>query len=249
MPDAVDGLRLEAKLDEWRALTWLRDQVQAGHADDLDLDEFAARVFGTDAERSAIGQLHDVLGGPFDEPTRLAAGRVIYSPSKLDLSLLGGGRPALGGAVARGLRSGNLRVRAACLWAVFKLGGEDRHEVIAAVLPESDADVRFEIVRILGFMGDRQATIILVQALRREPAAKVRGGILWSLGTLADPSALQACIDALLDADAEVRGYAAWALGVMHDPAALPALRRALNDPDREVRTWVEGAIRVLESL
>lgn len=235
-------------LVELRALRWLADQVEAGHADDLDLDEFAAQVLGSEGEPSALGHLRDVLGGPDDEPTRLAAGRRIYSRCMLDESLLMAARPALSGALARGLRSGDLRARAACLWAVVKLGGDDTHAVIAGVLPETDEDARFEIVRILGFISDHRATPVLVEALAREPSAKIRSAILWALGTLADPAALQPSIDALQDGDPETRGYAAWALGKMHDPAALLALREALSDPNPDVRMWVEEAVRILES-
>jgi HEAT repeat protein len=248
LPSVVARLHRGAKLDEWRALRWLADQVGAGHADDLDLHGFAAQVLGHDAEPSSLGQLRDVLGGSDDEPTRLAAGRVLYSRSTLDRSLLAAGRPALGGALARGLRSGNLRVHAACLWALFKLGDENIHEVIGGLLPASDHGARFEIVRVLGFVGDRRATPVLVESLARESSAKLRSAILWALGTLADPAALRPCIDALEDGDPQTRGYAAWVLGKIGDPSAVIALWGALSDPDPDVRGWVEGALRQLGS-
>jgi len=238
----------QVKANERQALKWLAGQVEAGHADDLDLDELATQIFGTEGRPSAIGQLHHTLGGSHDEPTRLAAGRMMYSPSSLDESLLAAGRPALKAGLAHGLCAGDLRTRAACLWAVFKLDRKERYELIAGALTESNEDARFEIVRILGFMGDRQATPVLMETLARESSDKVRSDILWALGTLADPAALQPCIGALEDRCAETRGYAAWALGQMKDPAALSALHRALTDPDPEVRKWVEGAIRLLES-
>lgn len=246
LPSVVGLLHRGAKLDEWRALRWLADQVEGGHADDLDLHGFAAQVLGDEAEPSALGQLHDLLGAASDEPTRLAAGRVLYSRSTLDRSLLAAGRPALRGALAHGLRSEDLRVHAACLWAFFKLGGENIHEVVGGLLPASDREARFEIVRVLGFMGDRRATPLLVESLARESSAKLRSAILWALGTLADPAALGPCIEALEDGDPQTRGYAAWALGKIGDPSAVVALWAALSDPDPDVRGWVEGALRLL---
>ena len=248
LPSVVALLYRGAKLDEWRALGWLADQVRAGHADDLDLHSFAAQVLGDSAEPSALGQLRDLLGGPDDEPLRVAAGRVLYSRSTLDASLLAAGRPALRGALARGLPSEDLRVHAACLWAFFKLGGENIHEVIGGLLPASDQEARFEIVRVLGFMGDRRATPVLVESLARESSAKLRSAVLWALGTLADPAALRPCIHALEDGDPQTRGYAAWALGKIGDPSAVIALWAVLNDPDLDVRGWVEGALRGLGS-
>ena len=233
------------RADERRALQWLADQVAAGHAGDLDLEEFATQLFGAPDEPSPTARLHDVLSGRYhdDEMVRLAAGREIYSPSTLGESLLAAGRPALGGALAAGRRSAFSRVYNACLWAIFKLGGGDVNELIGETLLDSEPGARLEIVRILGFLGDRRAAPLLIESLDGERLAVVRSCILWALGTLADPVGLQACIGALEDDDAEVRGYAAWALGQIADPAALPALQRALDDPDDEVRHWVADAI------
>jgi hypothetical protein len=255
-PEPDDPVLRDAERNERRALRWLAEQVELGHADDLDRDAFAKWVFGKEDAPSMIGQLHAVLGGPYSEPERLAAGRVIYSPSKLRRSLLAAGRPAVRGALASGLRAAGpptvdmraARARAACLWGVFKLGGDDTHEIISGVLPSSDQETRFEIIRILGFMGDRRGTRVLVDALSRETSSRNRSDILWALGTLADPAALQPCVAALKDSNPEARGYAAWALGEMGDPGALPALRDALNDPDPEVRGWVSTAVLKLES-
>jgi hypothetical protein len=243
LPANVGLAHRGAKLDEWRALRWLADQVGAGHGDDLDLHGFCAQVLGDDAQPSALGQLRYLLGAAGDEPTRLAAGRVLYSRSTLDRSLLAAGRPALRGALARGLFGEDLRVHAACLWAFVKLGGEDIHEVIGGLLPASDHEARFEIVRVLGFLGDRRATPVLVESLAQESSAKLRSAILWALGTIADPAALRPCIHALEDGDPQTRGYAAWVLGKIGDPSALTALRAALSDPDPDVRGWVEGAL------
>jgi HEAT repeat protein len=133
-PDALHTQFRRAKLNEQRVLSWLAEQVAAGHADDLDLDQLAALVFGHEAEPPVIRQLHEVLGGPPDEPTRLAAGRLIYSPSTLDESLLAAARPAVNGALARGLTSERPRLRDACLWAVFKLSRGDRGDVLGGLL-------------------------------------------------------------------------------------------------------------------
>jgi HEAT repeat protein/beta-lactamase regulating signal transducer with metallopeptidase domain len=77
---------------------------------------------------------------------------------------------------------------------------------------------------------------------------EVRRAAVSALGSLEDPRAIEALMQALRsDEDAEVRKAAAWALGQLEDRKAVPALTTALRqDGDIEVRkmsAWALGQI------
>lgn len=77
---------------------------------------------------------------------------------------------------------------------------------------------------------------------------EVRRAAVSSLGSLEDPRAIEALMQALRsDEDAEVRKAAAWALGQLEDERAVPALTTALRqDSEVEVRkmsAWALGQI------
>lgn len=91
------------------------------------------------------------------------------------------------------------------------------------------------------------AMAALVTALN-DADGGVRLSAIRALGSLADPRAVQALIEALrTDADATVRNTAAWALGEIESRAATAALVQAMaSDRSIEVRrtaTWALGQI------
>ena len=80
--------------------------------------------------------------------------------------------------------------------------------------------------------------------------AEVRRNAAQSLGSLGDPRAVEALLQALRDdADAGVRKMAAWALGEIESPSAVGGLSQALRtDDSAEVRASAAWALGEIES-
>jgi len=98
-----------------------------------------------------------------------------------------------------------------------------------------DPRIRQYLSMVLGNLGDRRATPLLVDALS-DQAAETRIYAALALGRLGDPAAVQPLLDVFGRDERDVRKAAAYALGELHDPRALPALVGALNDPIADVR-------------
>jgi HEAT repeat protein len=112
------------------------------------------------------------------------------------------------------------------------------------VLKDEDWWIRRAVARMLGEIGDPQATPALIQALRDEKGV-VRRAAAEALEKIGPP-AVPALIQALQDEDVGVRRAAAEALGQIGDPQATPALIQALRDEKWEVR---QAAAKALEKI
>jgi HEAT repeat protein len=84
----------------------------------------------------------------------------------------------------------------------------------------------------------------------RDADTEVRASAAQALGSLGDPRAVEALLQALRnDADAGVRKMAAWALGEIESPAAVGGLSQALrSDSSAEVRAMAAWALGEIES-
>ena len=98
-----------------------------------------------------------------------------------------------------------------------------------------DPRIRRYLSMVLGNLGDRRATPLLVDALK-EQDVETRIYALLALGELRDPNAIPAMIAAASDDDKDVRKTALYTLGAMGDPRAVPLFVRALDDPTGDVR-------------
>ncbi|HEX8452748.1 MAG TPA: M56 family metallopeptidase [Longimicrobium sp.] len=112
----------------------------------------------------------------------------------------------------------------------------------AAVTPQVEAKAQATVTQ-----SSAGAVVALVAALR-DADGTVRLSAIRALGSLHDPRAVQALIEALrTDSDATVRNTAAWALGEIESRAATAALVQAMaSDRSIEVRrtaTWALGQI------
>jgi HEAT repeat protein len=88
---------------------------------------------------------------------------------------------------------------------------------------------------VLGNLGDRRATPLLIDALR-EPDVETRIYAILALGELRDPSGVPAIMSAASDEEKDVRKTALYTLGAIGDPRAVPLLVQALEDPTADVR-------------
>jgi HEAT repeat protein len=109
---------------------------------------------------------------------------------------------------------------------------------VARVYQEAKNDdprIRQYLSMVLGNLGDKRATPLLIDALAdRAPETRIYAAL--ALGRLRDPAAVPPLVKAFTDDERDVRKAAAYALGEMRDPRALPALVGALQDPIADVR-------------
>ena len=98
-----------------------------------------------------------------------------------------------------------------------------------------DPRIRRYLSMVLGSLGDRRATPLLVEATGdRDPETRIYA--LLALAELHDPSAVPALLRSAADDDKDVRATALYVLGAVGDPRAVPVLVAALSDPVADVR-------------
>jgi HEAT repeat protein len=98
-----------------------------------------------------------------------------------------------------------------------------------------DPRIRQYLGMVLGNLGDRRATPVLVDALG-DPAVETRIYAALSLGRLRDPAAVPPLLAIFAKDEHDVRKSVAYALGEIGDKRAIPALEGALTDPVADVR-------------
>ena len=98
-----------------------------------------------------------------------------------------------------------------------------------------DPRIRRYLSMVLGNLGDRRATSLLVEALSDEdPETRIYAAL--ALGRLRDPAAVPPLLGAFARDEHDVRKAAAYALGEIGDARAVAPLEGALNDPIADVR-------------
>jgi HEAT repeat protein len=100
---------------------------------------------------------------------------------------------------------------------------------------DDDPRIRRYLSMVLGNLGDRRATPLLVEALG-EKDVETRLYAALALGRLRDPAAVPPLLTVFANDERDVRKAAAYALGELGDPRAVPPLEAALNDPIADVR-------------
>ena len=143
------------------------------------------------------------------------------------------------------VRSGGRRERWQAAYQLSQLinaGEAKKHprlvDDVTRVFNESKNDdprIRQYLSMVLGNLGDRRATPLLVEALQdRHPETRIYAAL--ALGRLRDPAGVPALAAALRSDEHDVRKSAAYALGEIGDARALPALVPALGDEIADVR-------------
>ncbi|HEY6844490.1 MAG TPA: HEAT repeat domain-containing protein [Thermoanaerobaculia bacterium] len=109
---------------------------------------------------------------------------------------------------------------------------------VAEIYQQSKTDdprIRRYLSMVLGTLGDRRATPVLLDGLNdRDPDNRIY--VLLALGELRDPAAIPRIEQAASDSDKDVRKTAYFTLGEIGDPSAVPALEKGLADDVAEVR-------------
>lgn len=98
-----------------------------------------------------------------------------------------------------------------------------------------DPRIRRYLGMVLGQMGDRRATPVLLDGLNDHDADN-RIYALTALGELRDPAAIPRIAKAVTDEDKDVRATAYYTLGAIGDPSAVPVLASGLEEQTPDVR-------------
>lgn len=109
---------------------------------------------------------------------------------------------------------------------------------VAAIFVQSKDDdprIRRYLSMVLGTLGDRRATPLLLDALSDRDVEN-RIYVLMALGELRDPAAIPRIAQLTADPDKDIRKTACFTLGEIDDPSAVPALLRGLGDEVPDVR-------------
>jgi HEAT repeat protein len=109
---------------------------------------------------------------------------------------------------------------------------------VAAIYQRADDDdprVRRYLAMVLGNLGDRRATPVLLEGLGSADQES-RLYALWALAELKDRRSVPRIVPLLRSDDRDVRKTAAYALGEVADPESGPLLRPLLADPEPDVR-------------
>ena len=111
-------------------------------------------------------------------------------------------------------------------------------EQVASIYLSAKSDdprIRQYLSMVLGTIGDRRATPVLVEALN-DRETETRLYALIALGELKDPASVPPILVAARDGEKDVRKTAFYALGEIHDPRAVDALAAGLDDSVADVR-------------
>jgi HEAT repeat protein len=98
-----------------------------------------------------------------------------------------------------------------------------------------DPRIRRYLSMVLGNLGDRRATPVLLEATA-DADVETRIYAALALGRLKDPGAVPRLLEVFRTDENDVRKAAAYALGEIGDRRAVPALAGALQDPKPDVR-------------
>ena len=98
-----------------------------------------------------------------------------------------------------------------------------------------DPRIRRYLSMVLGTLGDRRATPVLLDGLNdKDPDNRIY--VLLALGELKDPASIPKIEQVSADSDKDVRKTAYFTLGEIGDPAGVAALEKGLSDEVSEVR-------------
>jgi HEAT repeat protein len=110
---------------------------------------------------------------------------------------------------------------------------ETQVEHVYRTAEHDDPRIRQYLALVLGTIGDRRATPLLLESLK-DPETRLYA--LLALGDLRDPAAVPRLIEATRDGDKDVRKTAFYALGEIKDPRAVDAMVAGLEDRVPDVR-------------
>jgi HEAT repeat protein len=154
-------------------------------------------------------------------------------------------------ALVEALRDPSLKVKAEAVRAIVKLGEQATGPVIRLLndaIDERDNMTARYAAKILGLIGDRSISSVLVELLKSEDKFVACESAL-ALGRLRESKAVPDLIGLLNEPNGNLRFAAAEALGEICDPIAREAVQRRLSDDDEGVRAKARWALSRLKKV
>lgn len=197
----------------------------------------AAHKLGRIGDRGVIPDLWAVYES--SESKRLKESIVI------SLGMLGGRKAVM--RLESVLGSQDRRLRIVAIRSLARIGGPDVIPILLSTLKHPDSQTRGQAAEDLGSFDDQQVKQGLLDALRDEKDASVRGRIIGTLGEIGDKDLIPVFIEYLDDEQFNVRVVAARVLARLRAISAVPKLIELVN---KDPSDWVqENAIQALEEL
>jgi HEAT repeat protein len=131
------------------------------------------------------------------------------------------------GSLIDALKDNNQNIRLEAAMAIGSISDVRGIGPLMGALNDIDGAVRREAAWGLVKIGE-PATDFLINELEKSPVH--RWELVWALGEIKDPRAIEPLIEALKDPDVEVRREAAWALWFIGDERAEAPLKEALAE-------------------
>jgi HEAT repeat protein len=154
-------------------------------------------------------------------------------------------------ALVEALRDSSLKVKAEAVRAIVKLGEQATGPVIRLLndaIDERDNLTARYAAKILGLIGDRSISSVLLELLRSEDKFVACESAL-ALGRLGESKAVPDLIRLLDEPNGNIRFAAAEALGEICDPIAREAVQRRLSDDDEGVRAKARWALSRIKKV
>ncbi len=188
------------------------------------------RVLQDIGDASAVPALIERLKSEVDFEIGLSAG----------LALAGIGEPAVP-ALIEVFKDKNEKVRNKAGKVLVDIGAP---AALALIKELKNPNIRLNIVKLLGEIGDASAVPVLIERLKDKDEDKnVREWVIQVLGEIGDASAVPVLIERLKDKDTSIRRGAALALGYIRDASVVPVLIERLKDKDMEMRLRTAQAL------
>jgi hypothetical protein len=125
--------------------------------------------------------------------------------------------------------------------SLLKMGNKESLPFFEKMLSDQYLENRLECVIVLGEIGQRESTDLLIKTLLdTKQHSEIRAGAAWSLGELKDKSALNAMVTAFDAVDREIRIEAARAMVKLNDLFVQDTVKlmQAGNDSQRAGISW-----------
>jgi HEAT repeat protein len=241
--------RIERGRDLGRAIAALKDEDEFGR-------EGAARQLGASGDALAVKPLIAALADSSAEVRKAAAEALAWIGWAPDRGPAGAAYWAALGrwdrcaecgtvgaeALATALSSWDLEMRKKVARALGRMGNPRAIPALVAMLDDEYVTARRSAAAALAGIG--KACVPYLRVALRHKHGRARASAAEALGSIGDPDAVEALIEALKDEDPDVCRWAAWALGRIGDRRAVEPLTAVSQYAEKNLRANAAQALR-----